>query len=107
MQTKDDFKGNINDILDKKYQRGETFLPVKVLQSKSSKKLNFPYCIIFRNIFPKLFFYIGDNVSGVKETPVNKMGKRFWWNKKKPAMKVEDLDTLEEVDEGGDEIVDY
>ena len=43
----------------------------------------------------------------MKETPVNKMGKRFWWNKKKPAMKVEDLDALEEVDEGGDEIVDY
>ncbi|XP_023329035.1 TWiK family of potassium channels protein 7 [Eurytemora carolleeae] len=51
--------------------------------------------------------YLIKKSKGVKETPVNKMGKRSWWIKKKPAMKVEDLDTLEEVDEGGDEIVDY
>ena len=38
---------------------------------------------------------------------MNKMGKRSWWIKKNTAMKVEELDTLEEVDEGGDEIVDY
>ena len=58
-----------------------------------------------------IYTYLHCNISfvlpGVKETPKNKTGKRHWWNKKKPAMEVEDLDTLEEVDEGGDEIVDY